>query len=302
LDNAILKVKLPEAQSFRDDVTLTVLSKYDDMQSVTGSDFRNLCAECQTHVDQPADDSECHMKVAVDSDMLECMPHDYCKTKRTGRFLWDLLRPECVLSDDVRKQRNLSLQEIEALDSRRRVVSPLLYKVGGATTTPWLHEWSKATSTSDACGVVALCGNDESALSRQFTFGSTISDRMIALTDFFRNEYTQLRFMKDLRAAWQATSKMAQMSNLLFEMRHSVSESLETHIKTQTQQMIQAMLGSGFLDSVPEYLHPLLTDTMKSLNIGVPFGPRQFLENVAKSFALQRYKMLTLPSAASPRP
>jgi hypothetical protein len=51
--------------------------------------------------------------------------------------------------------------------------------------------------------------------------------------------------------------------------------------------MIQAMLGSGFLDSVPEYLHPLLTDTMKSLNIGVPFGPRQFLENVAKSFALQ---------------
>jgi len=50
-----------------------------------------------------------------------------------------------------------------------------------------------------ACGVIGLCGNDPSALSRQLTFEATISKHMTDLTEFFKHvPSTQERIRKRL--------------------------------------------------------------------------------------------------------
>jgi len=288
-DNALLKARAAEAVELRENVTRIVSSSLlGERAESSRRAFDGLCHDCRMHVGQPANETECEVQNENPHDdyptPLRCEPAAYCTMERRPGWFGG---HQCHLNSAVVKQRALSSQELDAVPRDLRVVSPLLLAAGGGPTTPLLHSWANALGTEQACAVVGLCGNEPGALSRQLTFQHELVHRLTGAAVFFKEEYAQLMFFKDLRATWKATSVTAAVSRELFEMRHFVSDRTHEQLQRSVVGMLQAMATSGFLKSCPRYLRPILSDSVQCLATGVPYGPDLFLEGIAKGFAVE---------------
>jgi len=151
---------------------------------------------------------------------------------------------------------------------------------------PWLHDWAVNSSDWDACEWIGLCGDGPGAIVNQIEFEEQIYSHMQELTTFFRDVYPEMKLLPNLRASWTAIKQTSTMAQALFDMRHSISPGLEQNLQNRTSEMMNAMFDSGFLDSVPSFVQPVLASAIKSFSEGNPFGPRQLLEVVAKAFAV----------------
>lgn len=280
IQSVLVEAKIPAASGLRDNLA-GVLAEGTNF----GKDALNaedMCQECQRHTNAVLSDAECQIK-SFGQVSSYCAPSGSCVVKQKR---WGVWVSECGLSDQIAEQRVTPLPDLRKVPIDQRHVSLLIAEAAGSAVVPWLHDWAVNSSDWDACEWIGLCGDGPGAIIKQIEFEENIYSQMQELTTFFRDKYPEMKLLPNLRASWTAIKQTSTMAQALFDMRHSISPGLERNLKNKTSEMMNAMFDSGFLDSVPTFVQPVLASAINSFSQGNPFGPRHLLEVVAKAFAV----------------